>query len=62
MKTLEKISVALTPQMVEIIREAVDSGQYASAGEVIREALRLWRARQLADGIVSLPSSREERD
>ena len=40
---VQKISIALPEQMVKDIRYAVDSGQYASASEVVREAVREWR-------------------
>ncbi|MGE5203672.1 MAG: type II toxin-antitoxin system ParD family antitoxin [Acidobacteriota bacterium] len=46
MTNIAKISVALTPEMAEMVRTAVDSGEYASGSEVIREALREWRMRR----------------
>ena len=46
MTTVEKISVALPPDMVALLREAVESGEYASASEVIREALCAWKFRR----------------
>jgi len=42
MTTAEKISIALPPEMVHIIRNAVATGEYASSSEVIRDALRDW--------------------
>ena len=42
MATAEKISIALTPEMVAILRQAVDTGEYASSSEVVRDALRDW--------------------
>ncbi|MCC7276627.1 MAG: type II toxin-antitoxin system ParD family antitoxin [Alphaproteobacteria bacterium] len=36
-----KVSIALTPELVEMIEARVKSGRYASSGEVVREALRL---------------------
>ena len=42
MTTAEKISIALPPEMVAIVRSAVASGEYASSSEVIRDALRDW--------------------
>jgi antitoxin ParD1/3/4 len=32
--------------MADAVRKAVDAGEYASASEVIRDALRLWEARR----------------
>lgn len=42
MTTSEKISIALPPEMVHIVRGAVATGEYASSSEVIRDALRDW--------------------
>jgi antitoxin ParD1/3/4 len=42
MASIEKISIALPQEMVEKVREAVDTGEYASSSEVVREALRDW--------------------
>lgn len=46
MPTVEKVSVALSSELLEMVKDAVASGEYASASEVIREALRDWRLRQ----------------
>lgn len=42
MTTAEKISIALPPEMIAIVRNAVATGEYASTSEVIRDALRDW--------------------
>lgn len=42
MATVEKISIALPPEMVNIVRQAVETGEYASSSEVVRDALRDW--------------------
>ena len=41
-----KVSVALTPELSGVVQQAVDSGDYASGSEVIREALREWKHRR----------------
>ena len=46
MASIEKISVALPTDMLELVRKAVDAGDYATTSEVIREALREWKARR----------------
>ncbi len=38
----DKISIALPPEMGAILRQAVDTGEYASSSEVVRDALRNW--------------------
>ena len=35
------MNVSLTPELERLIADKVDSGRYASASEVVREALRL---------------------
>lgn len=46
MPHVEKMSVALTQEMAEMIRQAVETGEYASSSEVVREALRDWKHRR----------------
>lgn len=48
MANIEKISIALPSEMVEDIRHAVQSGDYATTSEVIRDALRDWRCRRIS--------------
>ena len=56
MPSVEKISIALPPEMVAQVRQAVETGEYASSSEVIRDALRDWtHKRQLQqNGIAEL--------
>jgi antitoxin ParD1/3/4 len=42
MANVEKLSIALTPDMVAELR-AVEGGDYGSVSEVVRDALRDWR-------------------
>ena len=42
MAQVEKISIALPAEMVSTLRQAVDSGDFASSSVVVREALRDW--------------------
>jgi antitoxin ParD1/3/4 len=42
MSSIEKISIALPAEMVRSLRQAVDTGEYASSSEVVRDALREW--------------------
>lgn len=48
MANVEKISIALPADMASLVRKAVETGDYASSSEVIREALREWKARRAA--------------
>lgn len=47
MANVEKMSVALTPEMAAMMRQVVEAGEYASASEVMREALRDWKFRRM---------------
>ena len=49
MANVEKLSIALTPEMATLVRQAVESGDYASASEVIRDALRDWKLKRAFD-------------
>jgi len=58
MQTVEKMSIALTPEIAASVRMAVESGDYASSSEVIREALREWKARRESGATRMLEISR----
>lgn len=42
------MNVSLTPELEALVHRKVDTGRYASASEVVREALRLMEARDQA--------------
>ena len=46
MSDIQKISVALTKQQIQAIKDVVASGEYASTSEVVRDALRGWQLRE----------------
>jgi antitoxin ParD1/3/4 len=62
MAAVEKISIALPGDMAKLVRAAVSTGDYASSSEVIREALREWKARRASrvDAIAELRKLWEE--
>lgn len=43
MSEIQKVSVALTGEQVELLKAAVDSGEYATISEAVREAIREWQ-------------------
>lgn len=43
MQNAEKISVTMTPEMMQVIRASVASGEYASTSEALRDAVRIWQ-------------------
>jgi antitoxin ParD1/3/4 len=50
MSNVEKLSVAVTPEMAALMREVVEAGEYASTSEVVRDALRDWEYRRKQRG------------
>ncbi len=59
---VQKISIALPKEMVADIRYAVDSGQYASASEVVREAVREWKGKEVGPFPPNYPYARTKED
>lgn len=46
MSHISKISITLTPEMAALVSQAVESGEYASGGELVGEALSEWTRRR----------------
>jgi antitoxin ParD1/3/4 len=46
MGKLERITVTMPEEMAAKLREAVESGEYATTSEIVREALRGWNEHQ----------------
>ena len=44
---VERLTITLTSEMAHAVKGAVDSGEYASSSEIIREALRDWRHKRM---------------
>lgn len=49
MRPDEKNSLAMTRDMPHAVRESVESGEYSSASEAVRDAPRVWRRQRLKD-------------
>jgi antitoxin ParD1/3/4 len=43
MPDIQKISIALTAEQVGALKAAVETGEYATTSEIVREALRDWQ-------------------
>jgi antitoxin ParD1/3/4 len=43
MADIQKVSVALTGEQVATLKAAVETGEYATTSEIVREALRDWQ-------------------
>ncbi|HTE81784.1 MAG TPA: type II toxin-antitoxin system ParD family antitoxin [Reyranella sp.] len=45
---MERIKITMPSEMASIVQAAVDSGDYTTVSEVIREAVRDWRAKRVS--------------
>jgi antitoxin ParD1/3/4 len=43
MPDVQKISIALTGEQIAALRAAVETGEYATTSEIVREAIREWQ-------------------
>jgi len=48
LRTTQQFSITLTHEMAELVRAKVESGEYASESEVIRDGLRALQAHERA--------------
>jgi antitoxin ParD1/3/4 len=46
MSEVRKVSIALTEEQIESLKAAVDTGEYATTSEVVREAIRDWQLKR----------------
>ena len=42
MPAVERMTITMPTELAEVLRQTVAGGEYASASEVVREALREW--------------------
>ena len=43
MPAVQKVSIALTGEQVGALKAAVETGEYATTSEIVREAIRDWQ-------------------
>jgi antitoxin ParD1/3/4 len=43
MPDVQKVSIALTAEQIAAMKAAVETGEYATTSEIVREALRDWQ-------------------
>jgi antitoxin ParD1/3/4 len=43
MPDIQKVSIALTAEQIAALKAAVETGEYATTSEIVREALRDWQ-------------------
>jgi antitoxin ParD1/3/4 len=43
MREVQKVSIALTGEQIGALKAAVETGEYATTSEIVREAIRDWQ-------------------
>jgi Arc/MetJ-type ribon-helix-helix transcriptional regulator len=66
MSSVEKVSIALSTELLALVKQAGEAGNYTSSSEVVREALREWKGRRgshasAMDSVAVTPAPIEER-
>jgi antitoxin ParD1/3/4 len=46
MADIERMTIKMPSEMAAVVKDAVDTGDYASSSEVIRSALRDWKLKR----------------
>jgi len=46
MPDIERLTITLPTDMAAVVKSAVETGDYASASEVVREAIRDWKMKR----------------
>jgi len=46
MAGIDRLTITLPVEMSALVKDAVENGDYASASEVVREALRDWKTKR----------------
>ncbi len=47
MPDVQKISIALTGEQIAALKAAVETGEYATTSEIVREAIREWQFKRV---------------
>ncbi len=46
MPEIERLTVTMPPELAAVVRQAVETGDYASTSEVVRAGLRDWKLKR----------------
>lgn len=49
MRNAEKVSVTMTSEQMQVIRESVQSGEFTTTSEAMRDAVRVWQRQRIED-------------
>jgi antitoxin ParD1/3/4 len=46
MAEIERLTITMPPELAAVVKQAVETGDYASSSEVVRAALRDWKLKR----------------
>jgi antitoxin ParD1/3/4 len=46
MPEIERLTITMPPELAAVVKQAVETGDYASTSEVVRAALRDWKLKR----------------
>ena len=46
MPEIERLTITMPPELAAVVRQAVETGDYASTSELVRAALRDWKLKR----------------
>ncbi len=46
MSEIERLTITMPPELAAVVKQAVETGDYASTSEVVRAALRDWKLKR----------------
>jgi antitoxin ParD1/3/4 len=46
MSEIERLTITMPPELAAVVKQAVETGDYASTSEVVRAALRDWKVKR----------------
>jgi antitoxin ParD1/3/4 len=46
MADIQKVSLALTREQIDLLNAAIEAGEYTTASEIVHEALRDWQLKR----------------
>lgn len=49
MRNAEKVTITLTADMLQSVRDTVEAGEFATTSEAMRDAVRVWQRQRLED-------------
>jgi antitoxin ParD1/3/4 len=49
MRNAEKVTITMTADLLQSVRDTVEAGEFATTSEAMRDAVRVWQRQRLED-------------